>query len=65
MVPQGGNASLKMVFADGKEEHLDISNMHAGKVYGHIASRIEERAMTEVLTQNKFLGKKLTSSWGV
>lgn len=54
-----------MMFADGKEEQLDISSMQAGKVYDHIASRIEERAMTEVLTQNDFLGKKLSSSWGL
>jgi hypothetical protein len=65
ILPLGSPSNLRMTFADGKEEELDISSMHAGKVYGHISSRIEERAMTDVLTQNKFLGKKLTSGWGL
>lgn len=65
ILPLGSPSNLKMTFADGKQEELDISSMHAGKVYSHISSRIEERAMTDVLTQNKFLGKKLTSGWGL
>lgn len=65
IVPSGNPALLKLTFADGKNEELDISAMQAGQVYDHIASRIEERAMNDVLTQNNFVGKKLSTSWGL
>jgi hypothetical protein len=65
ILPLGSRAILKLTFADSKEEELDITEMHAGKVYDHIASRIEERAMTDVLKQNSFVGKKLATGWGL
>lgn len=65
IVPPGSTALLQLTFADGQNEELDISHMQAGQVYAHISSRIEERAMSDVLTQNNFVGKKLATSWGL
>lgn len=65
IVRPGRAALLKLTFADGQKEELDISRMQAGQVYDHIASRIEERAMNDVLTQNNFVGQKLATSWGL
>lgn len=38
---------LKLTFADSKQKELDITDVQAGRVYDHIASRIDERAMTD------------------
>eukprot|EP00892_Ulva_mutabilis_P010763 jgi/Ulvmu1/8059/UM004_0296.1 len=65
ILPSGSAASLKLTFADGQKEELDITRLQAGQVYDHIASRIEEKAMTDVLTQNNFVGKKLATNWGL
>ena len=63
--PPGHPASLHLVFADNKEETLDITNMHSGEVSNFIESRVQERDMAEVLATHKFTGKKLHTKWGL
>jgi hypothetical protein len=56
---------MKLSFSDNSEEHLDISNMHANQVMSFIRVRVEEKAMHAVLAEHKFVGKKLSSNWGL
>ena len=61
----GQDASLCLVFADGKSETLDITDMHAGQVFSHIRSRIQEKDMSQVLVKHDFQNKKVESRWGL
>jgi hypothetical protein len=64
-VKRGSPAFLTLTFTDDTVEKVEITQMNLGQTYDYIASRIEERAMQEVLAQNKFVGKRLTSAWGL
>lgn len=65
LLRSGSPCSLDMKFADGKEERMDITDLNSRQVFNHIKSRIEEKDMASVLAQNQFMGKTLTSRWGV
>ena len=65
LLRSGSPCSLDMEFADGKAERMDITDLNSRQVFNHIKSRIEEKDMASVLAQNQFMGKTLTSRWGV
>jgi hypothetical protein len=65
VLKRGSDARMTLKFTDNSEEALDLSNMHSGQVLDYIWNRVEEKDMQTVLSQHKFVGKKLTSHWGL
>lgn len=61
----GGEDHLRLAFADAQKEELNITEMHAGQVMEHIKSRVAEKDMHAVLTKHEFVGKKLSTEWGL
>ena len=56
---------LKLAFADDQKEELNITEMHAGQVMEYIKSKVAAKDMQAVLSKHDFVGKKLSTEWGL
>jgi len=61
----GCDAHLKLKFTDEQTDELNVTDMHAGQVMDFIKARVAEKDMQAVLTKHEFVGKKLSTEWGL